>query len=509
MAPARAPPRSPVKAVVGYLRAGEPIEEHHGQGGRRGTRASPAADREGGPRRDERAVRQDQVPTRGPPRGMVWSLRKRAWCPPGELGGRRRRHRRQQERDAGGTAARKADKTVPRDVPVTLRTSGEKQVAAERLEWPPPKAPGRWSGGEVARTDTCGWPEWIEARPSGGGGGIAALASGERGQDHDVDERQRRWRHSDGEAQQEDAARHPEVSASEPTNWKGHWLGETEAARGELLHTTQEGHWLGETEAAQGGLLQATQEGHWLGETEAAQGGLLHAAQKPGEKAGQPRPCGESYEAPGEQRPKGGEHTGSPRDGGSDRSGAQHQMGSATESLSDTTGCHLVPMYQVIGLLVSVALLILLLVGILRMALNIVIRAIAIARARSYGWGLMVAFWGLLLQGAVAPVHGRWPKSAPLARRPSKLCACKRRVPRHGGRAQRTWKGPRPLGRAPASRTGSGAGAASSSARRTPARSTWSPPSRASKPPWGSRQPVGTRRTRRTEGDQLLQERGC
>ncbi len=48
-------------------------------------------------------------------------------------------------------------------------------------------------------------------------------------------------------------------------------------------------------------------------------------------------------------------------------------MGLATESLSDTTGCHLVPMYQVIGLSVTVALLILLLVGILRMALNIAI----------------------------------------------------------------------------------------------------------------------------------------
>jgi hypothetical protein len=386
---------------------------------------------------------------------------------------------------AGGTAARKADKTVPRDVPVTLRASGEKQVAAERLEWPPPKAPGRWSGGEVARTDAGGRPEWIAARPSGNGGRIATLACGERGQDHDVDERQRCWRHSDGGAQQEDAARHPEVGASEPTNRKGHWLGETEAApgellhttqeghwlgeteaaqgellhatqerhwlgeteaaQGELLHTTQEGHWLGETEAAQGGLLHTTQEGHWLGETEAArgellrttqeghwlgeteaaqgemlhatqeghwlgeieaaQGGLLHAAPKPGEKAGQPRPRGESYEAPGEQRPQGGKHTGSPRNGGSDRSGARHQMGSATESLTDTTGCHLVPMYQVIGLSVMMALLILLLVSILRMALNIVIRVIAIARAKSCGWWLMGAFWGLLLQVAVAPVQ--------------------------------------------------------------------------------------------------------
>jgi hypothetical protein len=62
-------------------------------------------------------------------------------------------------------------------------------------------------------------------------------------------------------------------------------------------------------------------------------------------------------------------------------------------------------MYQVIGLSVTVALLILLLVGILRMALDITVRAIAIARARSCGWWLMGAFWSLLLQGAVAPVQ--------------------------------------------------------------------------------------------------------
>jgi hypothetical protein len=118
MAPARAPPRSSVKTVVGFLRAGEPIEEHHGQGGRRGTRAGPAADREGDHRGVEGTVRQDQVSARGPPRGMVWSLRKRAWCPPVELGGRRRRHQRQQEREAGGTAAWNADTTVTWDVPV-------------------------------------------------------------------------------------------------------------------------------------------------------------------------------------------------------------------------------------------------------------------------------------------------------------------------------------------------------------------------------------------------------
>jgi hypothetical protein len=225
-----------------------------------------------------------------------------------------------------------------------LRTSGEKQLAAERLERPPPKAPGRWSRGEAAGTDTSGWSERVEARPPGDGGGIAALACGERGRDRDMDERQRRWRLSDGEAQQEDAARRPEVGTSEPTDWKGQWLGEAEAA----------------------------------------QRGLLHAAPKPGEQAGQPQPRGESCGAPREQRPEGGEHAGSPRDEGSDRSGARHQR---------------------IGLSVTVVLLILLLVSILRMALNIAIRAIAVARARSCGWWLTGALWGLLLQGVVAPVQ--------------------------------------------------------------------------------------------------------
>ncbi len=52
----------------------------------------------------------------------------------------------------------------------------------------------------------------------------------------------------------------------------------------------------------------------------------------------------------------------------------------ATESLIDAVGYHLVPMYRVIRPTSAVALLVLLLVGILRMLLDTVIRAIAIAR---------------------------------------------------------------------------------------------------------------------------------
>jgi hypothetical protein len=77
----------------------------------------------------------------------------------------------------------------------------------------------------------------------------------------------------------------------------------------------------------------------------------------------------------------------------------------ATESLIDAVGYHLVPMYRVIGPTAAVALLVLFLVGILRMLLDIVIRAIAIARVRGCRWWLMGAFWGTLFQVAVAPVQ--------------------------------------------------------------------------------------------------------
>ncbi len=58
-----------------------------------------------------------------------------------------------------------------------------------------------------------------------------------------------------------------------------------------------------------------------------------------------------------------------------------------------------------IGPTAEVALLVLFLVGILSMLLEILIRAIAIARFRGCGWWLMGAFWGTLFQVAVAPVQ--------------------------------------------------------------------------------------------------------
>jgi hypothetical protein len=77
----------------------------------------------------------------------------------------------------------------------------------------------------------------------------------------------------------------------------------------------------------------------------------------------------------------------------------------ATESLIDAVGYHLVPMYRVIGPISVVALLVLFLVDILKMTLDIVIRAIAIVRVRGCRWWLKGAFWGTLFQEAVAPVQ--------------------------------------------------------------------------------------------------------
>ncbi len=72
----------------------------------------------------------------------------------------------------------------------------------------------------------------------------------------------------------------------------------------------------------------------------------------------------------------------------------------------DVVGFHLVPLYRLLGPTAVIAILILFLVGIIRMLLDIFIRAIAIARVRGCGLRLFGALWGTLFQVAVSPV--RW-----------------------------------------------------------------------------------------------------
>jgi hypothetical protein len=62
-------------------------------------------------------------------------------------------------------------------------------------------------------------------------------------------------------------------------------------------------------------------------------------------------------------------------------------------------------MYRFIGPTATMALIVLFLVGVARMLLDIVIRAVVIAKVRGCGWWLMGAFWGTLFQMAVAPVQ--------------------------------------------------------------------------------------------------------
>jgi hypothetical protein len=78
----------------------------------------------------------------------------------------------------------------------------------------------------------------------------------------------------------------------------------------------------------------------------------------------------------------------------------------ATDHLVDVVSFHLVPLYRLLGPTAVIAILILFLVGIIRMLLDIVIRAIAIAQVRGCGLWLLGALWGTLFQVAVSPV--RW-----------------------------------------------------------------------------------------------------
>ncbi len=113
-------------------------------------------------------------------------------------------------------------------------------TADEHGPRPPWNASRRRSKGEAAGIDSGGWLGRVETRLANNGGRVAAPVCGDRGRVRGVDEEQRCGQRGTGEAQQGDAAMGSEARVSEPADLEGHWLGETEAAREELLHTTQE-----------------------------------------------------------------------------------------------------------------------------------------------------------------------------------------------------------------------------------------------------------------------------
>ncbi len=85
----------------------------------------------------------------------------------------------------------------------------------------------------------------------------------------------------------------------------------------------------------------------------------------------------------------------------------------ATAHLIDAVGYHLVPMYRFIGPAATIALIVLFLVGIVRMLLDIVVMAVAIAKVRG-SWepsGEHCSKWPWLL------CSGQWPRATTLVRR--------------------------------------------------------------------------------------------
>jgi hypothetical protein len=169
--PEEAPQMSTVKAVVGAPQAGESAEGHWRQSGRRGVQTGSAVDGKNGPQEVVQTACHNRVSPQGqcleplevsmvPARGT----RRPAKTPPASAGARCK-----QCNGAGcqndGSAGRTCEKRVVR----------EKQMAAERHELRPPvKAPGRQSGGEVARTGFIRQPERIEVRLSSDGCRVAA-----------------------------------------------------------------------------------------------------------------------------------------------------------------------------------------------------------------------------------------------------------------------------------------------------------------------------------------------
>ena len=76
----------------------------------------------------------------------------------------------------------------------------------------------------------------------------------------------------------------------------------------------------------------------------------------------------------------------------------------ATDHIIDTVGYHLIPMYRFIGPAAAVVILVLFLIGVVRMLLDILIRAIAIAKIRGCGLWMLGAFWSTLYHLIISPL---------------------------------------------------------------------------------------------------------
>ncbi len=75
----------------------------------------------------------------------------------------------------------------------------------------------------------------------------------------------------------------------------------------------------------------------------------------------------------------------------------------AKEQIIDAVGYHLIPLYRLMGLAAIIIILILSIVGMVRMLLDIIVRAITIARVCGCGFWMFGALWDTAFQVAVSP----------------------------------------------------------------------------------------------------------
>ena len=93
----------------------------------------------------------------------------------------------------------------------------------------------------------------------------------------------------------------------------------------------------------------------------------------------------------------------------SGRSGGEWGLGLtdlAKDQIANAVGYHLIPLYRLVGPTAIIIIFIMFIVGGVRMLVDILVRAIVIARVRGCGFWLFGALWDTAFQVAVSPI--RW-----------------------------------------------------------------------------------------------------